>query len=257
MIEVANQWIYLSIKNLVEFFLLLIQGFLSIFIRPFRLKEIAKQFHFVANESAPIVFICVSFSAGVVIVEAAFHMKLVIQNSSMVPGFAAMLILRELAAVVCCLLLGSRVGAGWAAEIGSMKVTEQIDALKMLGIEPVKYLLSPRLIAASFGAMFLVALSGILCILVAMYVSTLKLGFTMGSFFSAMRSFVSMQDLYFSMIKGFCFGAVIPVVSCFYGFRCKAGAEGVGRATTNSVVVISILIIMLDFLLSWIFSNFY
>ena len=84
-----------------------------------------------------IVIFCVSFAAMVTILESSFHMKIVIQNDSMVPGFAAMLILRELGAVVTALLVTSRVGAGIAAEIGSMKVTEQIDALKMLNIDPI------------------------------------------------------------------------------------------------------------------------
>lgn len=257
MVQALGNGIINTLIVLGNFIDLSFSGFVGIFTRPYRLKNVFQQLHFVANESAWIIFICVSFAAGVVIVEAAFHMKLVIQNSSMVPGFAAMLILRELAAVVSCLLLGSRIGAGWAAEVGSMKVTEQIDALKMLGIEPVKYLLSPRLVASTLGAGVIVGLSNIVCLVIAMYVSTLKLGYTSGSFITAIRSFVQMQDLYFSIIKGVCFGAVIPLISCYFGFRCKAGAEGVGLATTNAVVAISVAIIGLDFILTWIFSNFY
>jgi phospholipid/cholesterol/gamma-HCH transport system permease protein len=257
MLAVLGSNLIQSFTSLVEFLHLSLSGVLGVFKPPFRIKDIFQQLHFVANESAWIIFVCVSFAAGVVIVEAAFHMRLVVQNASMVPGFAALLIMRELAAVVSCLLLGSRVGAGWTAEVGSMKVTEQIDALKMLGIEPVKYLLSPRLVASILGAAVIVAASNILCIVVAMWVSSLKLGHTSGSFFTAIRSFVDMKDLYFSIIKGLSFGAVIPLISCFFGFRCKAGAEGVGLATTNSVVAISVSIIGLDFILTWIFSYFY
>lgn len=236
---------------------LLISGLFGIFRRPYRGREIVHQFYFVANESLWIILLCVSFSAAVVVVEASFHMNLVLQNDSMVPGFAGMLILRELAAVVSCLLLASRVGAGWTAEISSMKVTEQIDALKMLGIEPVPFLLSPRLVAAALGAVVLATLSGVLCIVVATYVGSLRLGFSSQAFLSAMKSFISMKDLYFSMIKAFYFGLSIPLISCFFAFRCEAGAEGVGRATTNAVVGISLAIISIDFILTWIFSYFY
>jgi phospholipid/cholesterol/gamma-HCH transport system permease protein len=226
-------------------------------VPPIRIRDIIKQIKFVGWESAPIVLFCLCFAATVTIIEAAYHMKLVIQSDALVPGFSALLIVRELGAVITALLLTSRVGAGIAAEVGTMKITEQIDALKMLGIDPLRYLVVPRFIACLISGFVLTLIGNIVCLAAAMFVSQIKLGYTSGAFLTAMRSFVGMQDLLFSGIKGLVFGSVIPLVSCFYGFRCKSGAEGVGRATTNSVVVASILIIALDFVLSWIFSNFY
>ncbi|MBK7959963.1 MAG: ABC transporter permease [Bdellovibrionales bacterium] len=223
----------------------------------FRIKETIEQLFFVANESLLIIVFCVSFAAVVTILESSFHMRLVIQNDSMVPGFAALLILRELGAVVTALLLTSRVGAGIAAEVGTMKVTEQIDALRMLGIEPVRFLLMPRLIASILGTMILVVIANMVCIGCAILVSDAYLGFSPTMFVTSMRRFVGFQDLIFSMIKGACFGAIIPIVSCFFGFRCKAGADGVGQATTQSVVVSSVGIIVVDFILSYTFSHFY
>jgi len=181
----------------------------------------------------------------------------VIQNDSMVPGFAALLILRELGAVVTALLVTSRVGAGLAAEVGSMQITEQIDALKMLGIDPVRFLAVPRFVACVVSGVLLTVIANVVCLLCAMFVSQLKLGYTAGSFLMGMRAFVQFQDMIFAMIKGAAFGAVIPVMSCFYGFRCQSGAEGVGLATTNSVVATSVSIIMIDFVLSWVFSYLY
>lgn len=223
----------------------------------FRWKETIEQLYFVANGSLVIIVFCVCFAAMVTIVESSFHMKLVIQNDSMVPGFAALLILRELAAVVAALLLTSRVGAGIAAEVGTMKVTEQIDALKMLGIYPVHYLVIPRLVACILGAVFLTVIANMTCLFSAMAVSSSYLGYTPGMFMAGMKRFVQFQDLIFTMIKAACFGAVIPLISCYFGFRCESGAEGVGRATTNSVVVGSIAIIMIDFILSYAFSYLY
>lgn len=224
---------------------------------PFRLRDTLNQIVFVAHESAPIVVFCVSFAAVVTIIEASFHMKLVIKNDALVPGFAALLILRELGAVVSALLLTSRVGAGLAAEVGSMKITEQLDALKMLGIDPIRYLVVPRFIACILGGFVLSIIANLVCLYVAMLVSQFRLGYSPGGFLMAMRTFVDFKDLVFASIKGASFGAVIPLVSCFYGFRCKAGAEGVGLATTNSVVTASVAIIVIDFLLSWVFSYFY
>jgi phospholipid/cholesterol/gamma-HCH transport system permease protein len=221
---------------------------------PFRFEQVVKQFYFIANGSLVIIVFCVCFAAMVTILESSFHMRLVIQNDSMVPGFASMLILKELGAVVTALLLTSRVGAGMTAEVGTMQITEQIDALKMLGIDPVQYLVVPRWIACVFAGVVLTIVANMTCIYCAMLVSKAYLGFTEGLFLTAMTRFVHFRDLIESCIKGAFFGSVIPLVSCYSGFRCKAGAEGVGSATTNSVVASSISIIIIDFILSYMFS---
>lgn len=224
---------------------------------PFRPKDIAQQIDFVAWQSLPMILFCVCFAAMVTILESSFHMKLIIQNDALVPGFASLLILRELGVVVSALLLTSRVGAGVAAEVGSMQVTEQIDALRMLGIDPVRFLVVPRFIACLIGGVILSLIANLVCLYCAMLVSEVKLGYSSGSFLTGMRAFVDFRDLIFAMLKGGCFGAVIPLISCFFGFRCQSGAEGVGSATTNSVVVASVTIIVMDFCLTYLFSYFY
>lgn len=251
-VRVIRKWLAVS-----EFCRLLVQTFVYMIVPPFRVKDTVRQFYFVANQSAFIIVFCVCFAAMVTIIEAAFHMKLVIQNSSMVPGFASMIILRELGSVVMALLVTSRVGAGYAAEVGSMKVTEQIDALKMLGINPIRFIVVPRFVACLLAGFVLSIVANLVCLYGAMLVSTWKLGYTAGGFITAMRTFVRLKDLGFASIKGAAFGAVIPLFSCFHGFRCKAGAEGVGLATTNSVVATSVAIIVLDFVLTYVFSYFY
>lgn len=243
-----------TLKTARNFFQLLYETLGALGQRPYRIKEFFTQLFFVANESLFIIVLCVSFAAIVTILESSFHMKLVIQNDSMVPGFAALLILRELGAVVTALLLTSRVGAGFAAEVGSMQITEQIDALKMLGIDPIQFLVVPRLIASILGTAALVVIANMICLGCAVVVSEIYLGFSPSMFLAAMKRFVSFQDMILAMIKGACFGAVIPLVSCFFGFQCKAGADGVGKSTTQSVVVASICIIVLDFILSYAFT---
>jgi phospholipid/cholesterol/gamma-HCH transport system permease protein len=222
--------------------------------RPYRPQEFFKQLHFVANQSVPIIVFCVCFAATVTILESSFHMKIVIQNDSMVPGFAAMLILRELAVVVTALLITSRVGAGLAAEVGTMAITEQIDALKMLGIRPVQYIVVPRLIACVLGMVLLTTIANITCLIAAMWVSDFYLGFAPGTFISSMNRFVDLSDFVGSLVKAACFGFIIPLISCYFGFNCERGAEGVGRATTKSVVASSVAILVVDFLLAYLFS---
>lgn len=237
--------------------LFLWQSLRATFTPPYRWKDIVVQLEFVSWQSLPVVLFCLCFAAIVTIMESSFHMKLVVQNDALVPGFAALLILRELGAVVSALLLTSRVGAGLAAEVGSMKITEQIDALRMLGIDPVRFLVVPRLLACMSGGFVLSVIANLVCLYAAMMVSEVKLGYSSGAFITGMRAFVDFQDLVFAAIKGATFGAVIPLISCFFGFRCQSGAEGVGLATTNSVVASSVSIIVLDFVLTYIFSHFY
>lgn len=246
-----------AVRSGSQFAKMCFETLIALVTPPFRPKETLRQLDFVANGSLGIILLCVSFAAVVTILEASFHMKLVIQNDSMVPGFAALLILRELGAVVTALLLTSRVGAGIAAEVGLMKVTEQIDALRMLGIDPVRFLVVPRLIACVAGTAVLTIIANMACLGLAMLVTDAQLGYSPAMFLSAMRVFVGFRDLLLAAVKGACFGAVIPLVACHFGFRCKPGADGVGHATTNSVVVASVVIIVLDFVLSYTFSYLY
>lgn len=257
MVTALGSQLIQNFRAVLDFLDLVTRTMICSFLPPYRIQDIVRQFYFIANQSVIIVAFCVSFAAMVTILESSFHMKLVIQNDSMVPGFAAMLILRELGSVTMALLVTSRVGAGLAAEVGSMQVTEQVDALRMLGIDPIRFIVVPRFIASVAAGLVLSVIANLVCLYGAMMVSTIKLGYTPGGFVSAMRTFISFQDLVFAGIKGAAFGAVIPLFSCYHGFRCKAGAEGVGLATTNSVVATSVAIIVIDFVLTYIFSFFY
>jgi phospholipid/cholesterol/gamma-HCH transport system permease protein len=257
MVDAIGITIIDSVSTVGEFFSLTAKTIVRSLTPPYRWRDIIRQLDFVAWQSAPVVIFSVCFAAGVTIIESSFHMKLVVQNDALVPGFAAMLILRELGAVITALLITSRVGAGLAAEVGSMQITEQVDALKMLGIDPIRYLVVPRFIASVVGCFMVSVIANLVCLYCAMVVSLVKLGYSTGGFMTALRTFVSFNDLMFAAIKGMAFGAVIPIISCFYGFRCKAGAEGVGMATTNAVVTTSVSIIVIDFFLSWVFSHFY
>ncbi|MGE0527272.1 MAG: MlaE family ABC transporter permease [Bdellovibrionales bacterium] len=247
----------MSLRIWSDFIVYFLHSVKEVFTPPYRVRDTFAQLEFVTWQSLPVILFCVSFAAVVTTMESSFHMKLVVQNDALVPGFAALLILRELGVVVSALLLTSRVGAGIAAEVGSMQITEQIDALRMLGISPIRFLVVPRLIACVVGLFLLSILANLVCLYMAMLASEFKLGYSSGSFLTGMRAFVEFKDLVFASIKGAVFGAVIPLVSCFFGFRCQSGAEGVGLATTNSVVVASVAIIVLDFVLTYIFSHFY
>lgn len=241
----------------IHFLSVLTQTFSSLFTHGVRMREVFRYMDQLAYRSLNIIVVCVSFAAAVTILEASFHMKLVLHDDSLVPGFASMLIVRELAVVVMALLLAAKIGAGIAAEVGQMKISEQIDALKLLGINPFNYLVLPRWVACLIAGVLLALIANAVCLITAAGVTTISLDQSMGFFMVAFRRFVLMKDLYFSLIKGALFCSVIPFVGCYYGLVCEPGANGVGRATTKSVVTSSISIIVLDFILTLIFSFMY
>lgn len=241
----------------IRFHSLVIATFSSFFTEGVRIKEIIRHLDEMAYRSLNIIIVCVSFAATVTILEASFHMKLVLHDDSLVPGFASMLIVRELAVVVMSLLLAAKIGAGIAAEVGQMKISEQTDALKLLGINPFNYLILPRFIACIIGGVVLSIIANCVCILAALAITVNELDQSVSFFMVSFRRFVLMKDLGFSIIKGMAFCGVIPLVSCYYGFTCQPGAAGVGRATTKSVVSSSIAIIVIDFVLTYLFSHLY
>ncbi len=232
-----------------EIFLVLPEFILKIKRRiPLLVTELYK----IGVESLPVIALSLTFVGVMLILEFSFHMKLVLRQDELVPAFSTVLLLREIGPVVTCLLLCSRVGAGIAAEVGLMTLTEQIDALKTLSIHPVEFLVIPKWIACSFSAVSLSVISIGIAIVGSATLASFSLSYTMGEFFNTMFTFAKFYDLTSCCIKAFVFGTIIPMVACFQGFYCKKGSDGVGKAATRSVVMGSLLIIIFDFVLTYL-----
>lgn len=217
----------------------------------------AEIFHWVSQigiGSLPIIVVSTAFAGLVVTNEIAWHMDRALHTVQMIPGFTGQFILRELGIAIPALLLVSKVGASITAEVGTMKVTEQIDALKLLKIDLIDYLVFPRFIATVFSCICLTMISVSVTLACAISIAVVRYEFSTLEYLNALSHFVGFKDLVFTLIKGMIYGSVIPVLSCVYGFRCRGGAEGVGSATTNSVVASTVAIICLDFVLTFIFT---
>lgn len=226
----------------------------SLFKGRINAKEFQKQLYDFSIGSIGIVVFCLSFVGVIITLEYSFHMKLVIGDDSLIPSFAMVMLTRELAPIVTALLITSKMGASMAAEIGAMKNTEQLDAYRLLGLQPVELFVAPRFVACSLATMML-ALTALSVAMLGTWLSSVSfLNFDSSSFFNSLFVFVDFKDFVSCAVKAFLFGASIPIISSTYGFRCTFGAEGVGEATTNAVVSNSIWIIILDFLLTYIFS---
>jgi phospholipid/cholesterol/gamma-HCH transport system permease protein len=164
-------------------------------------------------------------------------------------------IILELGPVMTAFVLIGRVGARITAEIGTMKVTEQIDALLSLGRDPVSVLAAPRVIAGTIATPLLVGLANTVGVFAGLVASRAMMGLGYDSFLYGAQLFWHNFDLLYSLAKGLVFGFVIPVISCHMGFQTRGGAEGVGRATTSSVVIMIITVLALDALFPPLFLN--
>jgi phospholipid/cholesterol/gamma-HCH transport system permease protein len=172
---------------------------------------------------------------------------------SAVANVVVLSITRELGPVLAGLMVAGRIGAAFAAEIGTMRVTDQIDALGTLSTNPMKYLVAPRLLAGVLALPALVVVADILGVLGGFIVSTMKLGFNVGTYLHNTFAFMQTMDVVSGLVKAAVFGFLIALMGCYQGYNSRGGAEGVGAATTVAVVSASILILAFDYVLTEMF----
>ena len=172
-----------------------------------------------------------------------------------VPNIVVLGITRELGPVLAGLMLAGRVSAGLAAEIGTMRVTEQIDALTTLSVNPYKYLIVPRIIAGTVMLPVLVLIADIIGIYGGYIVSIFSLGFSEGSYLKQTWDILEVNDVVSGLVKASMFGFIVTIMGCYHGFNSGRGAQGVGAATTYAVVSASILILISNFILTKVFFS--
>ena len=164
-------------------------------------------------------------------------------------------ITRELGPVLAGLMVAGRAGAAMAAELGTMRVTDQIDALGTLSTNPMKYLVVPRLIAGTLALPLLVVVADILGVLGGFIIATLKLGFNSATYLRNTLDFLQTDDVVSGLVKAAVFGFIIALMGCFNGYNSRGGAQGVGAATTSAVVSASVLILAFDYVLTELFFS--
>ncbi len=172
---------------------------------------------------------------------------------SAIPNVVIVSITRELGPVLAGLMVAGRVGAAMAAEIGTMRVTEQIDALNTLATNPFKYLVAPRLIAGVTMLPLLVLVADIIGVFGGYVVSIHKLGFNPATYLQNTIDFVEVQDVVSGLVKAAAFGFLVALMGCYHGYNSRGGAQGVGAATTNAVVSASILILCFNYFITELF----
>ncbi|MBS91551.1 MAG: ABC transporter permease [Rickettsiales bacterium] len=243
--------IFCSIGEIVLFFSECIK---YIFIDKFYPKVFLTQLIKIGYNSLPVVGLTSIFT-GMVLALQSYTGFSRFSAESAIPNVVVLSITRELAPVLAGLMVAGRSGAAIAAEIGTMKVTEQIDALKTLSTNPFNYLIIPRILAGLISLPFLVFIGDIIGVLGGYLICTQVLNFNPTVYLQNTFNFVQFLDVFSGLVKACVFGFIITFMGCYHGFNAKGGAQGVGMSTTYSVVSSSILILLTNYILTSLFFD--
>jgi len=212
------------------------------------------QMEHIGVNSLPLVLIIAVFTGAVAAWQAAYQLK-GIAPMSFLGAATSRAIITELGPVLTGIVIAGRVGASIAAELGTMKVTEQIDALEVMAVNPVRYLAMPRFLAAIIMMPVLVTFANFIAVFGAYIVSNYFLGVSFAVYFNSVKSFFVFSDFLGGLVKTIFFGGVTSLLGCHIGFRTEGGAEGVGLATIRSFVLSAALILILDYILWMVVLN--
>ena len=219
---------------------------------PFYPRIILKQMIEIGYFSLPVVGLTAIF-AGMVLALQSFTGFSRFSAESAIPNIVVLSITRELGPVLAGLMVSGRIAASIAAELGTMRVTEQVDALTTLSTNPFKYLVAPRFIAGITMMPIFVFIADVIGVLGGYLISVYKLGFNSSNYLQNTYDFVEFNDVFSGLVKASVFGFIITLMGCYHGYHSKGGAQGVGQATTNAVVSSSILILCFNYILTEIF----
>ncbi|HVY13348.1 MAG TPA: ABC transporter permease [Alphaproteobacteria bacterium] len=231
-----------------------IRGISHFFRPPLYLSQIGRQFMDIGYYCLPVVGLTTLFSGMVLALQSYTGFSRYASGAeSGIANIVVISITRELGPVMAGLMVAGRIGASIAAELGTMRVTEQIDALTTLSTNPVKYLIVPRILAGILMLPLLVAVGDVIGIFGGFLISVYRLGFNPANYIDQTWRFVENIDVISGLVKAAVFGFVVTLMGCYFGFNSKGGAQGVGAATTNAVVSSSILILILNYFITGLF----
>ena len=248
-VEYIGNLVLDGIEELGQMAVMTVQSIVWLIRPPYRVQVFFEALQSFGGGSLFIVLFTGLFSG--LVMSYQFYVGFSLFNAeTLVGGTVAISLARELGPVLTALMVAGRTGSAMTTEIGTMRVTEQIDAMSVMAVNPVQYLVTPRVVAAVLMMPVLVTLFNAVGILASYALSVYTLGIDPGMFVSYVRDFVDPYDLAMSAMKGASFGLAIAIIACYKGFYASGGAKGVGEATTSSVVTSSIAILFIDYWLT-------
>lgn len=206
------------------------------------------QMDHVGVNSVPLVLLVGFFAGAIIAWQGAYQFRGMV-SLDVLGGQAARVVVMEMGPVLTALVIAGRIGASMTAEIGTMKVTEQVDALRTMALDPVRYIVLPRFLALTIMLPILTVFANLIGILGSFLVSRYFLDITRQTFFASIKDFLQLQDLTGGMLKALIFGMLISLIGCYKGLSTSGGARGVGRSTISSFVLSAIFILIGDFFL--------
>lgn len=238
-----------NIEEMGKIFILFLSVLMWMVRPPLKLRLIFKQMEFVGVKSIFVVVLTGTFTGMVMALQGYYGFRM-FNAESLVGSTVALGMTRELGPVLTALMVTARAGSAMAAELGTMRVTEQIDALSVMAVNPVKHLIVPRVIAGVIMLPALTIVSDFMGILGGYFVGVPILNINEGAFVKNITKMVDLNDIYNGLIKAAFFGLILSLIGCYKGFNTTGGAEGVGKATTEAVVLASISILISDYFLT-------
>jgi phospholipid/cholesterol/gamma-HCH transport system permease protein len=247
--NVVGEGIAEYVNEMGRMLLLLVDTIRWSFYPPLRLDLLYQQMERVGVRSVLVVTLTGAFT-GMVLALQSFHATRSFGAETMVGVAVALSMTRELGPVLTSFMVTGRAGSAMAAEIGTMKVTEQVDALSAMAVNPIKYLIVPRVWASIFVVPMLTVIADFVGIIGGYFTGVIILRINAGAYVANMEKYVELNDIYHGIIKAAVFGLILSIVGCYKGYSTTGGAEGVGKATTQSVVLSAITILMANYLLT-------
>lgn len=250
--RIIGVWALTVLKGLGHKFVFLMHSLSYAFIPPFKFRILLREIRFIGTKSMTVIILMGSFT-GMVLALQGYHMLRKVGAEALLGPAVAVPLIRELGPVLCALTITGRAGSALTAEIGIMKISEQIDALTAMALNPLRYLIIPKIMAGVVVFPLLTALYDLIGIYGGYFVGVKLLGVSSGTYFSQMEHYLDMQDIRIGIYKSLTFGILVLWICCYKGFYAGYGAEGVSKATTEAVVMSSILILISDYFLGAVF----
>ena len=236
-------------QGIGHMFLFFLRAVAWFFRPPFRFDQILKQLHFIGFKSTFVVVLTALFTGMVLALQGYYSLRK-FGSEGLLGSAVALSMIRELGPVLAALMVTARSGSAMTAEIGIMRITEQIDAMETMAINSLQYLISPKIMAALVAVPLLVAIFDVVGIYGGYLVGVKLLSVSGGSYWSSIESAVEWRDVYGGILKSVSFGLIISWICCYKGYYTKMSAEGLGKATTEAVVLSSVLILVWDYFLT-------
>jgi phospholipid/cholesterol/gamma-HCH transport system permease protein len=250
--DMVGMWVLRFLAESGKVMIFSAKIFRSIVRPPLDVRNLLKQVEEVGIRSIPVVLITGAFTGMVLALQSYTGFKR-FSAEAFVGTVVALSMTRELGPVLSGLMVSGRVGSAMAAELGTMQVTEQIDALYTLATNPIKYLIVPRFLAAVIVMPILTLFADVVGILGGYLVSVNLLGSNPTIYIRRTFDYLDLEDIYIGLLKSIAFGMIISIVGCYQGFHTQGGAEGVGKATTKAVVMSSLLILIANYFITALF----